>query len=67
MASFQSKLYRVFKGEVTPPYEEARTLSNGDKIGVIYIEQAPDFTDPLALNNAEILEYIKQHHIEAEE
>jgi len=59
----QSKLYRVFQGEVTPPYEEARTLSNGDKIGVIYIEQALDFTDPLAMNNQQILEYIDQHHV----
>jgi hypothetical protein len=53
----------VFQGEVTPPYEEARTLSNGDKIGVIYIEQALDFTDPLAMNNQQILEYIDQHHV----
>jgi hypothetical protein len=54
----------VFQGEVTQPYEYARTLSNGDKIGVIYVEFMPDFTDPLAMNNEQILNYIEQHHIE---
>lgn len=67
MASSQSKLYRVFQGEVKPPYEEARTLSNGERIGVIYVEFMPNFVDELAMNNEQIINYINQHHIEVEE
>lgn len=50
--------YKVFKEEVTEPFELVRVLSNGDLIGKCY-EGCEG-----ALTQEEILEYIRINHVE---
>lgn len=53
--------YKIFSGEVTAPYVEVRTLSNGEKVGKYYGAKVEG-----ALTNEEILVYISENHEEPE-
>ena len=52
--------YKVFQSQVEAPFEHVRTLSNGDLIGKCY--ESID----TALTQDEILQYIKDNHVEQE-
>jgi hypothetical protein len=61
MATYQSKKYKLFEGEVTLPYEYSRTFSNGMNLGV---NDDPNFIDESAMNLEQIDKWIKNNHVE---
>jgi CMP-2-keto-3-deoxyoctulosonic acid synthetase len=62
--SKEFKTYKVFKEKVEKPFEEMRVLSNGDKIGALITEEFPK-EEGITLK--ELLEYIKENHVEPKE
>ena len=62
MAHSQSvRAYKIFRGEVLPPFELVRTLSNGDLVGKCFEE------DKSYLTNEEVLIHIGYCHFDPEE